>query len=245
MATRYQNIAEALRSRIVSEEWPPGTRLPAETEPASQHNVSGPTLRSALDVLETEGLIEKRHGVGNFVRVPLHRITYPCGQTAADAQAAAGTALRISVSSRVTEAERDLASLLGVPLGVPLTEHTYVSRMDRTPYSLARVYLPSSVAPLNAPVAGRSPWGDDFGRRFAEAGRPLCSVAERFRARHANAQEAEILHISIRTAVLTVERTSVDETGRVLVAALLVLPGDRAEAVLTTRAQREEVEWTG
>ncbi|MBQ0983340.1 GntR family transcriptional regulator [Streptomyces sp. F63] len=45
MATRYQNIADALRSRIVSEEWPPGTRLPAEAELASQHSVSGPTLR--------------------------------------------------------------------------------------------------------------------------------------------------------------------------------------------------------
>ncbi|NBM17489.1 GntR family transcriptional regulator [Streptomyces sp. GC420] len=244
MATRYQNIADALRRRIASEEWPPGARLPSETQLASQHRVSGPTLRSALDVLETEGLIEKRHGIGNFVRVPLQRITYSCGEISADGQAAANTALRFSVSSSVVEAERDLSSLLGVPLGAPLTEYTYVSRLDRTPYSLARVYLPSFVAPLNVPAAGRSPWGDDFGDRFAEAGLRLSSVAERFGARHATAKEAEILHISIRTSVLTVERTSVDETGRVIAAALLVLPGDRAEAVLTTRAKREEAEWS-
>jgi len=33
-----------------------------------QYRVSLPTMRKAPDLLEAEGLVEKRHGIGNFVR---------------------------------------------------------------------------------------------------------------------------------------------------------------------------------
>src|SRR5215204_3621437 len=66
--TRYGALAAALRHRIVDSEWPPGTALPAETSLAAEHGVALGTLRRALELLAEQGLIERRHGKGTFVR---------------------------------------------------------------------------------------------------------------------------------------------------------------------------------
>ncbi len=43
-------------------------RLPSEDELAIIYDVSRTTIRSALQSLESEGIIEKRHGSGNFIK---------------------------------------------------------------------------------------------------------------------------------------------------------------------------------
>ncbi|MFD4747805.1 GntR family transcriptional regulator [Streptomyces rubiginosohelvolus] len=54
-----------------------GERLPSEAQPAARYTVSTPTLRSALALLQAEGLVEKVHGEGNFVRPPSSRDHIP------------------------------------------------------------------------------------------------------------------------------------------------------------------------
>ena len=66
--SRYAALAGALRHRIVDGEWPPGAALPAETRLAVEHGVALGTLRRALELLAEQGLIERRHGKGTFVR---------------------------------------------------------------------------------------------------------------------------------------------------------------------------------
>lgn len=46
----------------------PGERLPAERELAEQLNVSRPSLREAIVILESKGLLEAKRGGGTFVR---------------------------------------------------------------------------------------------------------------------------------------------------------------------------------
>ena len=69
--SRYAALASALRQRIVGGEWPPGIALPAETSLAAEHGVALGTLRRALELLAEQGLIERRHGKGTFVRAGL------------------------------------------------------------------------------------------------------------------------------------------------------------------------------
>src|SRR5437016_1409440 len=66
--SRYAAVALALRQRVVAGEWPPGTALPAETRLAAEHGVALGTLRRALELLTEQGLIERHHGKGTFVR---------------------------------------------------------------------------------------------------------------------------------------------------------------------------------
>jgi GntR family transcriptional repressor for pyruvate dehydrogenase complex len=52
---------------ILSGEFPQGTRLPSERQLASQLSVSRASLREAMSVLETMGLVRIEHGRGTFV----------------------------------------------------------------------------------------------------------------------------------------------------------------------------------
>ena len=65
---RYAALADVLRQRIVRGEWQPGTALPAEQVLAHDHSVALGTIRRALQLLTEQGLIERVHGRGTFVR---------------------------------------------------------------------------------------------------------------------------------------------------------------------------------
>ena len=69
--SRYAALAAALRARVVAGEWPPGSALPAEQTLAAEHGVALGTLRRALELMAEQGLIERIHGRGTFVRAGL------------------------------------------------------------------------------------------------------------------------------------------------------------------------------
>ncbi|MES2192051.1 MAG: GntR family transcriptional regulator [Pseudomonadota bacterium] len=66
--SRYAALAAALKARVVAGEWPPGSALPAEQTLAAEHGVALGTLRRALELMAEQGLIERIHGRGTFVR---------------------------------------------------------------------------------------------------------------------------------------------------------------------------------
>ena len=65
--TRSQEIYSLLRARISSGRLAPGSRLPAEPELACELKVARRTLRSALALLQKEGLICRTPHKGTFV----------------------------------------------------------------------------------------------------------------------------------------------------------------------------------
>ncbi|WP_030620580.1 FadR/GntR family transcriptional regulator [Streptomyces sclerotialus] len=58
----YQRVAEQIEERILSGELPPGSRLPGERDLVSQFGVGRSTVREALRVLQSAGLIRSRPG---------------------------------------------------------------------------------------------------------------------------------------------------------------------------------------
>jgi GntR family transcriptional regulator len=66
--SRQLRIADSIRAKIESGEYPPGARLPALPALASAHKASLVTVRLALSRLRQEGLVMSQQGVGNFVR---------------------------------------------------------------------------------------------------------------------------------------------------------------------------------
>jgi GntR family transcriptional regulator len=67
---RYHRIAEELRERIRGGEWGPGAALPNQRRLAHAFGVTLMTLRQALELLERDHLITRRHGLGTFVAAP-------------------------------------------------------------------------------------------------------------------------------------------------------------------------------
>jgi GntR family transcriptional regulator len=66
--SRYGALAAAMRVRIVAGEWPPGSAIPSEQTLAAEHGVALGTMRQALDLLAEQGLVERLHGRGTFVK---------------------------------------------------------------------------------------------------------------------------------------------------------------------------------
>ena len=65
--TLTQRLRDVVRARILAGEWQPGEKIPSETELAEQYQVSRVTVRTALKSLESQGLIDIRHGSGAYV----------------------------------------------------------------------------------------------------------------------------------------------------------------------------------
>lgn len=97
----------------------PGKRLPSEAHIAE--------LRSALAVLQGEGLVKKIHGKGNFVRRPPPNIVYVGGWGTLDPWTAAEAALCVTVRTTTVPGDSHLTTLLKVPTGSPLAEIFCVS----------------------------------------------------------------------------------------------------------------------
>lgn len=66
----YHQLYEILRGNIVSGKWQPGDMIPPESELTEHYQISRTTVRQVLDILVSEGLIEREQGRGTFVAHP-------------------------------------------------------------------------------------------------------------------------------------------------------------------------------
>ncbi|MCO5785055.1 GntR family transcriptional regulator [Pseudomonas sp. G11-1] len=66
----YQQLSDEMLARIAAGEWLPGTPIPSETELTRLHGVAIGTVRKAVDTLVKQGILERNHGRGTFVRRP-------------------------------------------------------------------------------------------------------------------------------------------------------------------------------
>ena len=64
----YKQIAEIIRQRIASGEYPKGSRLPTESEMVEAWEVARTTARRAIALLRDEGLVETVPQRGTYVR---------------------------------------------------------------------------------------------------------------------------------------------------------------------------------
>ena len=62
-----ENATEAIRSEILSKRWAVGDKLPNEAALSAMLSVSRGTIREAVRVLASQGLLETRQGSGTYV----------------------------------------------------------------------------------------------------------------------------------------------------------------------------------
>jgi GntR family transcriptional repressor for pyruvate dehydrogenase complex len=64
----YEEVAARIRDLIADGDLRPGRALPSERKLAEQFKVGRAVIREAIRQLEVSGLVESRHGGGNYVR---------------------------------------------------------------------------------------------------------------------------------------------------------------------------------
>jgi len=257
----YERIADDLRRSIREGERKPGDRLPAETKLAEHYRRSVPTVRDALRLLREEGLIEKEHGRGNFVRRTRtmarrtnfrhqwekNRARQPLEKRAQTGATEHETGLDLDdlvfyASYREIKASKAIAEAMGVPEGTALVERSYRTRCaaETAPFSLVTSYLVQDMIAGNPDLLDESkePWPGGSQHQLSTVGIELDRVEERVTARPPTPEEAEELELPRGTAVLVLRKTSYDVNDRVVDLSDIILPGDRTELLFTTPLER-------
>lgn len=67
--SKAEHVAQQLLERIIAAKLKPGSSFATEAELLSQFNVSRPTLRESLKLLESQGLLDRRPGPGGGIIV--------------------------------------------------------------------------------------------------------------------------------------------------------------------------------
>jgi GntR family transcriptional regulator len=143
---RYHQIAQTLRERIIAGGHGPGQRLDTQRSLAREFGVTLMTLRQALDLLERDGLIARRHGLGTFVARP--SIDYDIlhlRALAGDLSALGEDVATRFVRSYAAAADRGVAAALEVREREGVFALERLRLVDGEPVSFQSSYLPAAL----------------------------------------------------------------------------------------------------
>lgn len=138
-------INQGLRDGTLS----PGDRVPSEHELTQELNVSGITVKRALNELQQEGVIQRLQGRGSFIARPqklvlgLERL-----YSLTSAAQASGLAL-VSRTLQLQElmATANIAQKLKIEVGAPIAKLVRLRVLDEEPLAVDTSYLPMHLFP--------------------------------------------------------------------------------------------------
>ena len=226
---RYQEIADALRARIGARELPPGARLDNQRRLAADFGVTLMTLRQALEVLERERLIARRHGLGTFVALPPRRIVdYDILQLrrfAGDLSAKGEHVATRLLGARFAAPDRRVAEALRLPARARVFVLERLRLVDDHPMSLQRSFLPPLIGDevVRADLA-RTPLHQVLEFKL---GVVIVRAHETVSAVRLGRREARDLGCRAGEPAFEAERVSHDAGGAPVVFDRVFIPGDR------------------
>jgi GntR family transcriptional regulator len=261
VATKYDRIADRLRERIASGEWAPGTRMPSETELMADYPVSLNTLRRALDTLDGEALIEKRHGIGTFVRIPRARITrttdryqwekdrvhLPESERSLSGSTEQDTGLdtvdlAITATYEEVPADPKMAGLFGVAEGTTLLRRVHRTRQhgDHALFGIGMSYVVKDMVKSNPDLLdpSKEPWPGGTQHQLYTVGIEVDQIVDEVTARPPTSEEATALDIGSGVAVIEIQKISIDTLGRVVEVSYAAWPGDRTQLRYVTQLKK-------
>ncbi len=210
--SRYAALATAMRARIVQGEWPPGTTIPAEQTLAAEHGVALGTMRRALDLLAEQGLVERVHGRGTFVKAGLTGAPMLRFFRFGDA---AGQPPRSRILSRDTlPAPIEIARGLGAGPGEPALRLKRLRYVAEQPCLYEEIWLP---LPLFEPLldSDTANWGDLLYPLFLErCGVHVQRAVDTIGFANLAAAQARVLRLPAGHPCARVQRQAFDLSGR-------------------------------
>ncbi|MGA0608287.1 histidine utilization repressor [Phenylobacterium sp. VNQ135] len=147
-ASLHRRIRAEVQGRILSGEWPPGHRIPAEHELMAAYGCSRMTVNKALGPLTEAGLIERRRRAGSFVARPkIHSAVLDIPDIAAEV-AGRGEAYAYELLAREERpADTAEADALDLPPGAPVLALSCLHRAGGRPFALEERLVNLAAAP--------------------------------------------------------------------------------------------------
>lgn len=233
----YRQVADDIRAKIETGKYPPGAQLPSERDLVDAYSVSRPTIRDAIGLLRSEGLVVAEHGRGVFVRAPasmvrLSRLSRAARRANRSAflgdAAAAGSTPSVQVKISFEPASARAAELLDIKPGTELCVRDRVMSLDETPVQLAVSRLPRTIT-KNTAIEQENTGTGGVHARLEEAGHQLGHFTEVVGARMPTPHEASALQLPAGTPVITVTRVAYDTDDKPLELNEMVLNSSRYE----------------
>lgn len=224
MTARYRQIAAELRSAIENGRYAPGALLPSITDLATRYRVSPVTVRTALALLESEGIVRIAHGTGTIVTdrrmVPVRLSRYsavltPGGdrgpwETACANAGVQGEMITVDVGTEL--ATEDVATALAIEVGADVVRRDRHATIDTYPVQLQTAWYPAALV-ADTPLARREKIVGGVYRALASIGYPPAVADETVSCRPATIEEAAELRLRENAAVLVVERVTRTSAG--------------------------------
>ncbi|MFF4406105.1 GntR family transcriptional regulator [Streptomyces sp. NPDC001262] len=206
----YFQLSQQLEAAIEQGVLAPGSLLGNEIELAGRLGLSRPTVRQAIQSLVDKGLLVRRRGVGTQVVHSQVKRPLELSSLYDDLEAAGQKPATRVLRQGVEPATAQVAAALGVPEGA---EVHYVERLRLAhgePMAHLRNHLPVGLLDLGADTLAET----GLYRLMRTAGITLHSARQTIGARAATAEEARLLAEPEGAPLLTMERTTFDDTGR-------------------------------
>ncbi|WP_448189288.1 GntR family transcriptional regulator [Azospirillum sp. sgz301742] len=218
----YARLRDVLTRHIAEGAWPPGEALPAENALAGGYGVSVGTMRKALQQLVDEGLLERRHGSGTFVRraqfdKSLFRFFRHAGDSGGDGGGDRGDipVSRILRREVVPAAEAPEAAL-GLPPDAPVIRMQRLRLWGDEPFLAEDIVLPHDRfrAFLDIPVEELGPLL--YPVYETQCGQVVARAEELLTVGEADAAVARLLRCRPGTPMVSIERTAFAHDGTAL-----------------------------
>ena len=208
----YFQVSRQLHAAIEDGRLPAGARLGNEVDLAASLRLSRPTIRQAIQMLVNQGLLVRRRGVGT--QVVRTKVARPLRLSSLfdDLAGLGGKPESAVLVNRVEEAGAEVAELLEAPGLAHVRRLKRLRSTDGEPLALMNNYLPDGVI---------DPGDDELRERglyqlLRSAGVRLHAAEQNIGARLATEEDAELLHEEPGAALLTMQRTTYDDAGRVV-----------------------------
>lgn len=208
----YFQIAKQLNAAIEDGRLPAGALLGNEVELAASLRLSRPTVRQAIQSLVNQGLLVRRRGVGT--QVVRTKVARPLRLSSLfdDLTGLGDKPESVVLANSVEAAGADAAELLEAPGLTRVLRLTRIRSTDGEPLALMNNYLPGGlIEPTDEELREKGLY-----QLLRSAGVRLHAAQQNIGARLATAEDAELLHEQPGAALLTTQRTTYDDAGRVV-----------------------------
>jgi DNA-binding GntR family transcriptional regulator len=206
----YFQVAEQLERAILEGKLVPGDRIANEVALAGELGLSRPTMRQAIQLLVDKGMLVRKRGVGTQVVHPPIKRTVELTSLYDDLLRTGHRLETRVLGCAFVEADELVAARLKVPQDTAVWQIDRLRSVDGEPLALMRNFVPATI--IDASAADFATTG--LYERFRAEGIHLRVAHQTISARRAESGEAKLLGGRKGDPVLTMERTSFDDSGR-------------------------------
>lgn len=209
----YQRLRDHLAEQIARNRWRPGEAIPTEAALSAQYHLSTGTVRKAIDMLVSDGVLERQQGRGTFVRRPQFQSSlfrFFRFQTASGE--------RLVPQSRILSVEpvvapSAVAQALGLAVDAAVIRIVRIRLLEVQPLLAEEIWLPRSrFEPLlKIDLSEQGPLLYPIYEEMC--GQVVAYAEETLTAESVNEVHARLLQVEVNSPVVVIERLARDYAG--------------------------------